>query len=70
MCLILLHYCFCLQASGGLANSIYLSVAKEVEGVVCIVSMSITVTGFDTGTCSKLVGIEFEVLDSILVALT
>ena len=35
MCLMLLHYCFCLQASGGLVNSIYLSVAKEVEGVVC-----------------------------------
>ena len=36
MCLMLLHYCFCLQASGGLANSIYVSVAKEVEGVVCM----------------------------------
>ena len=39
---------FYLQASGSLANSIYLSVAKEVEGVV--VSVSITATGFNTGT--------------------
>ena len=69
MCLMLLHYCFCLQASGGLANSIYLSVAEEVEGVY-VVSVSITATGFNTGTSSKLVGIEFEVLDPRLVAST
>ena len=62
MCLMLLHYCFCLQASGGLANSIYVSVVKEVEGVVC----SLTATG----TSSKLVGIESEVLDPRLVAST
>ena len=66
MCLMLLHYCFCLQASGGLANSIYLSVAKEVEGVAC----SLTATGFNTEKSSILVGIEFEVLDTRLVAST
>ena len=46
--------------------SIYVSVAKEVEGVVS----SQTATGFNTGTSSKLVGIEFEVLDPRLVAST
>ena len=57
---------FWLQASGGLANSIYVSDAKEVEGVVC----TLTATGFNTGTSSKLVGIESEILDPRLVAST
>ena len=64
--LMLLHYYFCLQASGGLANSFYPSVAKEIEKVVC----SLTATGFYTGTSSKLGGIDFEVLNPRLVAST
>ena len=40
------------------------------EKVLCVVSVSITATGFNTGTSSKLVGIEFEVMDPGLVAST